>query len=339
MGIPESKHACCVGRKSAPAEEVEIMDEFGYKHVVIRGVVYPGFVRGEAVADCQSNLVLRSDDIIIATYPKCGTTWMQQIVMTLLHGGDVSKVQDPMFQAPWIESITSMSLGAAEGTNGAVMNVDELMAWDGATAGGPKPGRRAFKTHAPVELVPWKGGLGILGGPKVIVVVRNPKDACVSMYHHTKDLPGFAYTGDFGHFTSSLFLRGRVEFGCFWAWYAGWLTAFRASGRAIHLVSYEELKADPKREIRQIADFLGITASDEVVAKTAAGSAFDSMKEIFKKTDEEKEKAGSPVKKNHIRSGQKGGWRNVIQGPLLAEFDEVHARKCAELGLTYNFEF
>jgi hypothetical protein len=34
--------------------------------------------------------------IIVATYPKCGTTWMQQILLTLLAGGDGRKVRDPM---------------------------------------------------------------------------------------------------------------------------------------------------------------------------------------------------------------------------------------------------
>ena len=32
----------------------------------------------------------RDDDIIIATYAKSGTTWMQQIVAQLLFGGDPS---------------------------------------------------------------------------------------------------------------------------------------------------------------------------------------------------------------------------------------------------------
>lgn len=65
------------------------------------------------------------------------------------------------------------------------------------------PGRRCLKTHAPHHLVPWKGGVtaaGIGGGRRVIVVTRNPNDACVSMFHHSRDVESFAYTGDFQHF-------------------------------------------------------------------------------------------------------------------------------------------
>ena len=36
------------------------------------------------------NLKPRSDDVIVVTPPKCGTTWMQQILHQLRSGGDMS---------------------------------------------------------------------------------------------------------------------------------------------------------------------------------------------------------------------------------------------------------
>lgn len=45
----------------------------------------------------------RPSDIIIATSPKCGTTWMQQIIHQLRTGGDTDFANIAL-EVPWIES-------------------------------------------------------------------------------------------------------------------------------------------------------------------------------------------------------------------------------------------
>ena len=128
----------------------------------------------------------------------------------------------PCPQAPWIEATVGFhAAGKGETLMGQPMSAAELAAWDGRTAFSPAPPRRVFKTHAAVGLAPWRGGLRGLGGARVVVVTRNPKDACVSMFNHARDAAPFAYTGDFAHFVTRLFLPGKVESGCFWEWHAG----------------------------------------------------------------------------------------------------------------------
>ena len=43
----------------------------------------------------------RDDDIIISTYAKSGTTWMQQIIAQMLFAGDTE--QDTQAMSPWID--------------------------------------------------------------------------------------------------------------------------------------------------------------------------------------------------------------------------------------------
>src|SRR6187549_1469348 len=96
--------------------------------------------------------VPRQSDVIIASYAKCGTTWVQQMVHSLRTGGDLD-FDDISRVVPWIE--TSPDLG---------LDLDAPQ----------RAEPRAFKSHLPWIVVP-KGG-------RYIVSLRDPRDALVSMY-------------------------------------------------------------------------------------------------------------------------------------------------------------
>ena len=73
------------------------------------------------------------------------------------------------------------------------------------------PSPRVIKTHLPFEFLPPK----LLDTCKVIFVCRNPKDACVSFYHHHNNFPEYDMKGSFSDF-ASMFLKGSIEFGSYW---------------------------------------------------------------------------------------------------------------------------
>jgi len=315
-------------------------DAMGYNRVVVKGVPYPGFAREEWLDELQSGFKLRESDIVIATFPKCGTTWMQQIVLTLLFGGDKSKVPRPAWQAPWIEaSVCRKHLGLSGGGSGPAMTLSELLEWDGSCEALDTPPRRVFKTHAPVQRVPWSGGMSGCGAAKVVVVVRNPKDACVSMFHHSRDIKPFNYTGDLEHFTTRLFLPGNNESGCFWAWHAGWEEVAAKHPGSVMWVSYEELQRDFPGTVGRLAQFLAIPVSDDVIVQTMQGSSLSSMRSDWAAFNQELESKGMDRIETRVRKGAVGSWRDDIQGDLLAEFDRVHRAKASGHGLKYEFNF
>jgi hypothetical protein len=64
-------------------------------------------------------------------------------------------------------------------------------------------------------------------GCKVIYVCRNPKDACVSYFHHTALLfPHFKES--FEHF-EAMFMEGKVEYGSYWYHLKVWTAHNQAS--------------------------------------------------------------------------------------------------------------
>lgn len=317
------------GVKEEKAEDVERLTEHGYNVVFYNDVPYPPFVKPKVIDELRQHAWLREDDIVVATYPKCGTTWMQNIVMCLLAGGDASKVRDPMKRSKWPELVCSKGL----------ISVEEWMGWQQpADEQVITPTRRVIKTHAPTHLCPWAGSgapEGIPKGGKVIVVTRNPKDTAVSLFHHSRDVPSFDYSGEWPHFLLQLFLPGKVEFGDFWSWHSGWHRAQQAAPQEILWIPYEEMKKDLPTHVARIAEFCNIQATAEVLAATVAASSFEAMKRDAEEEDAKKIAMGkeTDVKKNHIRAGVAGGWRKQFSEEENAKFDLHHVARSQQESL------
>ena len=76
-----------------PTLDAPTFDARGMAYALVGGVAHPPCVKPAAVAELRRSFAAEASDVFICTYPKCGTTWMQQIILLLLHDGDASKVK------------------------------------------------------------------------------------------------------------------------------------------------------------------------------------------------------------------------------------------------------
>ena len=129
-------------KKTPPGELLD--PDYGFRFVRVKGLVYPPWANDqeESIDELRSQNWLVPGDIVVATYPKAGTTLMQQVVMLLLNQGDPERVGDVMVTSPWVEREYCTA-------NDRAKAFDKIK---GMTTGGGS--RRVLKTHAPFELFP-----------------------------------------------------------------------------------------------------------------------------------------------------------------------------------------
>ena len=70
------------------------------------------------------------------------------------------------------------------------------------------PSPRPLNTHLPYRWLPTQH---IENGGKIVHVLRNPKDVCVSWYHHIKTSMEMGEIGDFKTYYDEMFMNPKGE--------------------------------------------------------------------------------------------------------------------------------
>eukprot|EP00904_Undaria_pinnatifida_P003263 jgi/Undpi1/12938/HiC_scaffold_7.g02604.m1 len=186
------------------------------------------------------------------------------------------------------------------------------------------PDRRFMKTHARLKDLP----VGTATGLKVIYVARNPKDVCVSLFHHAKNKKRDVFSGDFSDMLQC-FVIGRCENGLWFDHVLEWWAAAKADPEHVLFLHYEDMVADPQKNIQRIADFSGIKCTPEILAKTVAASTLSAMKKD--------PKANIRPGMDHLRKGGAGGWRDSFTVRQSEAFDKIYHQQMKGCGLTMDF--
>lgn len=271
-----------------------------------RYVVHDGFrmPMGFPVHGFASGLAYRplASDVFVASYPKCGTTWMQYIVYLLMNGAK------PLPPGRKLEEFFP--------------HLEEVGA-EGVTA---LAERRLIKTHLPFEKTPFHGEA------RYVYVARNPFDCAVSFYHHTR---GFVHHYDFADGTFDdffeCFIRGEVDFGDYFDHLVSWY-AERCAPNVL-LVTYERMQKDIEGVIAEVAEFVGEPAAS--VARDPALVAAIREEASFGRMSREQRRwssarpAGMP---EFVRKGIVGDWRDAFSPEQARRLRDEFARRTGGAG-------
>lgn len=284
-----------------------------------QGLITPMFCNQTWLDTLLENFEVRNSDVIIATYPKTGTTWVRQIVHLLGHKGEQGdQILD--VTTPYIEAVENYILGET---------IDKVIK-DYQTRKSP----RYFATHLRPRHISTLPGYQ---QAKYIYVYRNPKDCMVSAYHFAISDPEFHYDGTWQEFFG-LYLEGNFEHGMMFDHLAEW---WRASKELDHImfISYESMKEDLTAVVQKIADFINIPYSPELIRTVVNKSQFKSMKKnSLANMEWMSGDDNSSSDFSHLRKGVVGDWKNYFTSEQNEIFDLMHHKKLADVDLAFQFE-
>ncbi len=259
----------------------------------------------------------RNDDIVISTYAKSGTTWMQQIVAQMIFRGDPDLEVAQM--SPWLD----LRVPPKE----VKLPIVEAQTH-----------RRFIKTHLPVDALVFSPKA------KYIYIGRDGRDVVWSFYNHhsnanaswyaaLNDTPGRVGPpiepppSEIREYWREWMDRDGYPWWPFWENVRSWWE-IRALPNVM-LVHFESLRRDMPGEMRRLAAFLEIPIDESRWDQILEYCSFDWMKKNATKSvplggafwD-----AGAQV---FINKGVNGRWRDTLSPAESAEYE---ARSVTELG-------
>jgi aryl sulfotransferase len=259
----------------------------------------------------------RDDDIIIATYAKSGTTWVQQIVAQLLFNGEADLEVAEM--SPWLDLRVpprEVKLPAVEA----------------------QTHRRFIKTHLPVDALVFSPKA------KYLYIARDGRDIVWSMHNHhfnaneawydaLNNTPGRVGppieppTDDLRRYFLDWLEQDGHPFWPFWENVRSWW-AIRDLPN-VHLVHFAALKEDMPARIREIAAFLEIPIDESKWDDIVEHCSFDYMKEHGTKSVPLGGAFWEGGAQTFVHKGTNGRWADTLTDE---DNERYEARAIAELG-------
>ncbi|KAJ3680389.1 hypothetical protein LUZ60_016667 [Juncus effusus] len=264
----------------------------------------------------------RSSDIILATVPKSGTTWLKAIIFCIINRQTYSVTNHPLLNSsphdcfPFLHSIYENN------------NYDQLESMKDP---------RLLAVHSPFSSLPDSV---TESDCRIIYLCRDPKDAFVSLRHYLANMrPDGCKMTPFSE-AFDLFCAGVSPFGPFWANMLEYWKESIKNPQKVIFVKYENLMEDTIGNVKQLGEFLGCPFSDEeekrgVLEEIVELCSFKKMKGV--KANKEGEHGTGLSFKNSafFRKGKVGDWRKYMTIEMGEKLDEIVKEKLHGSGLTF----
>ncbi|XP_038064996.1 sulfotransferase 1A1-like [Patiria miniata] len=289
---------------------------FGY--VEHEGIIL--YEEGDDVVKALKTFEVRDDDSWIVTYPKAGTTWVQEIMSCVMHDGKLEEVnkRHTAFRVPFIEFNLPKTIRQENKLPLTYQAVEQI------------PSPRVIKSHLPGQLLPPN----IWDKSKVVYVIRNPKDVVVSYFYFLKLINPNDRSGQtFSEFFDEM-MSGKILYGPWWDHYLSfWKMRHHPN---VLLLRFEDLKRDLRGNVEKVSKFLGKDMPAETLDAITDHCTFANMKKNPMANPDSILADTAPREGSFMRKGKVGDWKSHFTVAQNEAMDALIRDKCYGTGLTFD---
>lgn len=252
----------------------------------------------------ERDITIFPDDIFLTSYPRSGNTWTRFLVGNLVHTE---------------EAVT-------------FLNVERLVPdmykhGDYYMRHLPRP--RILKSHEVFDP----------RYQKIIYIVRDPRDVAISNYHWEMKQRAVKDGVPIEQFLPD-WIDGKVwdRLGNWGDHVTSWLST-RGDRSGFVMLRYEDLIADPARELVKVAKLLGIEPSPDRLARAADLSSADRMRQL-EQTQGKKwvQTRYTRQDKPFVRKAASGGWKSVLSSQSVAAIEAAWGDIMTSIGYPLSSE-
>ncbi|KAG8366980.1 hypothetical protein BUALT_Bualt16G0024800 [Buddleja alternifolia] len=270
-------------------------------------------------------------DVILASFPKTGTTWLKALLHSITHRYDTKDENSLTFNHPQ-ELIPSLE------TNLYVQEIPQNNTNSQEFISTKNPQKsRILATHIPYQIF---GGVLNSSDCKVVYVTRNPKDTLISLWHFLRKSKNFEQDPWELGAAVDQFCKGIVPFGSYYDHVLAYREESLKRPQKVHFVTYEELKENPKNCVEKMGEFLGCPFEgenrEEEIEEIVKICSFEKLSNQEVNKSSELPKVFPLPYNSFYRKGQVGDHMNYLEDEMIEKIDNITREKFHGIGFMYG---